>query len=192
MSCYKVAKFSRVLSIACAVAIAFITVFASCVTAFAANPFVPGLLDPEIDFDNVVGAIPISIEEAQEAAFQIYYEQLGIDEDNLRGMLCFVAEKEHYMVAVYDVEYPDEPVDYIMYLDDYNVYSFAFDTSVPVSEKVLTIRQINDGTDLGFKLMTKTSNFFMSNPLCSFILGLSFTFFAFRLFGYGVRSAKTM
>lgn len=183
-------KYNRVLSVLCAVAIAFITLFCSCVTAFAANPFIPSF--PDFPFDDAIGCKPITVEEAQDAAFQIYGNATGIDEDNLKGMLIFVADTEHMCVAVYSVEYPDAAFDVIYYVDDTHVFSYVYNTSVTLTEKGLTLKAINNGIDNGLLIMTKAFNFLIQNMLCCFILGLSFTFFAFRLICYGIRSVKAM
>lgn len=192
MISYNVMKYNRILCIACAIGIAFITLFSSCITAFASNPFIPNLLDPNINYDEIVGSKPITAEEARDAAFQIYGDATGIDEDNLDGMLCFVVEDDFYRVAVYAVEYPDEPIDYIMYIDDKQIYSFVYDMTTTLSTKTLTTVTINEGMDSGFAIMTKTFNFLMTNPLCSLILGLSFTFFSFRLIRCGIRTVRTI
>ena len=190
---YRVMKYNRIMCIACAIAVAFLTVFCSCVTASAkTNPFMPNILDPDINIDGIIGARPITAEEAQDAAYQIYGKATGIDKDVINGMLCFAVDNEHYHVKVYSVEYPDEIFDVITYLDDKHVYSLAFDSSVTLSDNALTAKTINDGVDNGLKMMTKTLNFLMTNPLCSLILGLSFTFFAFRLIRYGIKCARAI
>lgn len=183
-------KYNRVLTILCAVAVAFITLFCSCVTAFAQNPFIPSFAD--FPFDDAIGCKPITVEEAQDAAYQIYGSATGIDKDNLNGMLIFVADTSYNAVSVYSIEYPDTVFDVIYYVDDTHVYSYVFNTSVTLSDKALTLKAINNGVDNGFIIMTKAFNFLIANTLCCFILGLSFTFFAFRLIRYGIRSARAM
>ncbi|MGN0686489.1 MAG: hypothetical protein ACI4KA_00115 [Oscillospiraceae bacterium] len=193
MISYKTIKLHRVLCVACAVSVAFISLFCSCVTVSAkTNPFIPNILDPNFDYDTVVGYIPITTEEAMQAAFDIYGKQTGLSENDMRGMLYFALERDKNRVAVYSSDYTDEVFDFIYYLNDTDIYSIMFDSVIEVSEDILTIRHINNGVDNGFLIMTKAFNFLIVNPLCSFILGLSFTFAAFRLMRYGIKSVKSM
>lgn len=185
-------KYNRVLCVACAVAVAFLTLFASCATAFAANS--SGLADWIFTDISVKGCKPITISEAQDAAFTMYSDVFGMDRDEIASLLWFSADTENDVVYVYQQKdgSADEYVFDIIYYNTAGlICSYGLGYGINPSELSGQISTtVQAGLASGFAFATKAFEWIISNALASFLLGLSFTFAAFNLLRYGIRTVR--